>query len=377
MKFTIFSHVDHCLSKDQYYAYAPYVREMNLWIKNFDSVEIVAHISKKEISNIDLAYSHQSLFFNSIKAFDLTSLKNIFFSLIYIPGIIMTIAKAMHRADHIHLRCPGNIGLLACLVQIFFPNKPKTAKYAGNWDPSAKQPWSYRLQKWILNNTFLTRNMQVLVYGNWEGISKNIKPFFTATYTSKEAKQSMLLQGKTIDLVNTIKFIFVGTLSVGKRPLYTLQLWHQLSKQHPNLKLEFYGEGAMRGDLEKYIMQYNLHDKVMLNGNQPKEVIEKAYQQSNFLILASNSEGWPKVVAEAMFWGCVPLSTNVSCVYEMMGFGTRGLLLEVDLDKDMKRVLEIINSEDIYIKMSNQSKVWSTAYTLDTLEKEIAILLKK
>ena len=82
------------------------------------------------------------------------------------------------------------------------PNKPKTAKYAGNWDPKAKQPWSYRLQRWIKSNTFLTRNMQVLVYGEWEGSSKNIKSFFTATYweIEKEPLQSL-------SFTNTIRFV--------------------------------------------------------------------------------------------------------------------------------------------------------------------------
>jgi hypothetical protein len=27
---------------------------------------------------------------------------------------------------------------LGCIVSDFFPNKPKTAKYAGNWDPKSK-----------------------------------------------------------------------------------------------------------------------------------------------------------------------------------------------------------------------------------------------
>lgn len=76
--------------------------------------------------------------------------------------------------------------MLGCLVQIFFPKKIKTAKYAGNWDPEAKQPLSYRIQRWVLSNTFLTRNIQVLVYGEWKQQTKNIKPFFTATYSKSE-----------------------------------------------------------------------------------------------------------------------------------------------------------------------------------------------
>jgi hypothetical protein len=29
----------------------------------------------------------------------------------------------------------------------FFPVKKKTAKYAGNWDPKVKQPWTLQTQK--------------------------------------------------------------------------------------------------------------------------------------------------------------------------------------------------------------------------------------
>jgi hypothetical protein len=43
----------------------------------------------------------------------------------------------MRVADHIHLRCPSNIGCwVACSNS--FPKTPKSAKYAGNWDPKLK-----------------------------------------------------------------------------------------------------------------------------------------------------------------------------------------------------------------------------------------------
>src|SRR5690606_25435867 len=128
-------------------------------------------------------------------------------SLFKLPVILFKIFKACQKTDHIHLRCPGNIGLLGCLVQIFFPKTPKTAKYAGNWDPKAKQPLSYKLQKWLLNNTFLTRNMQVLVYGNWENQTKNIKPFFTATYTDSEIEKPL-----ERDYSGHLQCVFVGSL---------------------------------------------------------------------------------------------------------------------------------------------------------------------
>ena len=110
--------------------------------------------------------------------FNVIGLRNISKSIFAIPSICFIIFKQMKNADHIHLRCPNNMGLLACFVQIFFPNKNKTAKYANNWDWKSTQPFTYRLQQIILRNTLLTKNMKVLVYGNWNDKTKNIIPFF-------------------------------------------------------------------------------------------------------------------------------------------------------------------------------------------------------
>lgn len=343
---------------------------MNIWLKYVNKVTVVAPIEKSKLDNIHLAYQHKKVNFREVSDFNVTSVLNIFKSLFKIPSILLTIFLAMKNADHIHLRCPGNMGLLACLVQILFPNTPKTAKYAGNWDPNAKQPFTYKIQKWILNNTFLTRNMQVLVYGEWKGSSKNIKPFFTATYS--ETKKEEILPRS---LTQKINFVFVGTLSVGKMPLYAIQLVENLYKLGIDVQLNLYGDGALRKELENYIEANKLKNFIYLKGNQQKEVLEQAYKESHFLILASKSEGWPKVVAEAMFWGCLPLTTNVSCVNYMIDSQNRGRLLSLQLENDTQMVSDLIKNEADYLKLCINARDWSQQYTTEYFENEITKLL--
>lgn len=371
MIFCIITHVDHYQQYTDFYAYAPYVREMNIWLKYTDKVIVVAPLDKKNKSAIDIAYQHNSVSFWRVSDFNITSLGNLFKALIRVPKILVLIYKAMNQADHIHLRCPGNMGLLGCLVQILFPHKKKTAKYAGNWDPNAKQPLSYRLQRWLLSNTFLTRNMQVLVYGEWANQSKNVKPFFTATYTEKE-KQPVL----EADFDGVIRLLFVGALSKGKRPLYAVQLAEQLFEKGHAIELTLYGEGVERGVLEDYVVANNLGSFIRLMGNQNKEMVQDAYRKSHFLLLPSQSEGWPKVVAEAMFWGCVPVSSRVSCVANMLGNGTRGLLLKMDLETDVCMIENLVNNPVQYKERRDNAVVWSRMYTLDYFESEIEKLLK-
>src|SRR5574343_70255 len=142
---------------------------------------IITHVQH---INHNKQYYHSKIDFCQVKEFDITSVFNVFKAIFLLPKIAIQVYKAMSQADHIHLRCPGNMGLVGAMVQILFPKKSKTAKYAGNWDPNAKQPFTYKLQRWILSNTFLTKNMQVLVYGTWENQSKNIKTFFTVFHTN-------------------------------------------------------------------------------------------------------------------------------------------------------------------------------------------------
>jgi glycosyltransferase involved in cell wall biosynthesis len=371
MTFCIITHVSHGYHNGVYFAYSPYVREMNIWSKYVDKIILVAPLQSKEQTAIDIAYAHQDIDFRGVSSFHFLSLKASVTTLLCLPKIAFEIYKAMKQADHIHLRCPGNMGLLGCVIQTLFPSKSKTAKYAGNWNLKAKQPLSYRFQKWILSNTFLTRNMQVLVYGEWENSTKNIKPFFTASYFEKDkiAITPRAFNGK-------ISFIFVGTLSNGKQPLYAIQLVEQLYKKNYDVGLIIFGEGAEQASLENYIRDNNLENIICLKGNQNQETIKKAYIENHFVVLPSSSEGWPKAVAEGMFWGCLPIASRVSCVPNMLDNGDRGLLLDFKLEQDVNEIELVLKDNSLYKEKINNAIDWSRYYTLDVFEAEIKKLLQ-
>jgi glycosyltransferase involved in cell wall biosynthesis len=344
---------------------------MNIWIKQADKVLIVAPISDGSKTAIEINYEHDNIKFKSIETFNLLSLKEIAGSLYKMPTISWQIFKAMQQADHIHLRCPGNIGLLGCFIQVLFPNTPKTAKYAGNWDPNSKQPWTYRLQKWLLSNAFLTRNMQVLVYGDWKCNTSNIKPFFTATYKEEDKKPLV-----SIDLKEKIRFLFVGTLVRGKNPLYAIQLVEALFYKGYAVDLCLYGEGLKRSVLESYIDERKLNEIVFLMGNQKQETVKKAFQESHFVILPSISEGWGKAITEGMFWGSVPLVSQVSCIPYLLDYGNRGVLLTMDLEKDVAQMEVLLKNETDYQNRRINAAEWSRTYTLDFFEEEIDKLIE-
>ncbi|SKB60452.1 Glycosyltransferase involved in cell wall bisynthesis [Salegentibacter holothuriorum] len=328
MRFTIFTHVIHREEEGEFYAYSPYVREMNLWLKNAEEVEVVAPAPqppKKEFF-FDESYKHSRISFIKIPSFHLLNFQAVLDSIIKIPFIFFRILGAMHRADHLHLRCPGNIGLLAAIAQIFFPKKSKSVKYAGNWDPKAKQPWTYRFQKWILSNRLLSRNIKVLVYGNWPNQSDNIVSFFTASFSERE-REPVIKSFK-----QPYKFIFTGNLVEGKGVFDAVNLIDALRAVGEEAVLEIYGDGVLESSLVDYIKKKELQTFVKLMGRKSLEELRKAYKNAHFVVLLSKSEGWPKALAEGMWYGCVPVATRVSCVPWMLNYGERGIIVP-DIEK--------------------------------------------
>jgi glycosyltransferase involved in cell wall biosynthesis len=208
------------------------------------------------------------------------------------------------------------------------------------------------------------------VYGEWPKQSKNIKSFLTATYSENEKQPT-----QSLNLSGTINFIFVGSLVVGKDPLYAIQFVEYLLKNNQKISLNVYGDGVLKAELEKYIEENHLGKNIFIHGNQNQEVIKKAYQNSHFVILPSKSEGWPKAIAEGMFWGCVPLATAVSCVPHMLDYGNRGVVLGMNLDEDVKQIELLLQKQSFFDIKSRAASTWSRKYTQEVFEEAIKELI--
>ncbi|WP_457910689.1 glycosyltransferase family 4 protein [Salegentibacter sp. HM20] len=308
-----------------------------------------------------------------------------------------------------HLRCPGNVGLLAVIAQVFFPKKKKTVKYAGNWDPKASQPWSYRLQKWILSNTFLSRNIKVLVYGEWPGQSRNIVPFFTASFSENDREQV------SKEFKTPYRFIYTGNLVEGKGLAEAIELIASLRARELDCRLDIYGDGKLEGSLKKLVQENRLQEFIRFHGRVRLEDLKEAYRKAHFSVLLSRSEGWPKAIAEAMWFGCVPVTSSVSCLPWMLKapsapeggtvmtrLGLRGILVpdprfmvqnskfkiqgstfnvqgskfKVQRFTDIgEKVLALIENPEEYRKMSFEAQEWSQSYTLEKFENSIRKLV--
>lgn len=376
MHLLVIGHVVHKAEAGRFFAYGPYVREMNLWFRHVDSVTVLSPLDSSQSPDpIDLSYEHPNLTLEEVPQFSILSPKGLISTIFKLPILWTKTWKAISQADHIHLRCPGNMGLLGAMVQVFFPHKIKSAKYAGNWDRNSKQPFTYRLQQKLLSNTFLTKRMQVLVYGEWPNETHNIRPFFTASYSEAEREE---IAARALNSDSVIRMVFVGGLNSGKQPMIAAESVLQLRNAGKKVRLDFYGEGPERKKLEDFIAANGLKDSVFLHGNVSANEVKTAFRQAHFLIFISQSEGWPKVVAEAMFWGCLPVTTPVSCVPQMLGFGERGSLVNGSVQEVVSSVEGYLSQPDTYCRKVSSAIEWSRQFTLEKFDQELqSVLLRR
>lgn len=355
-----------------YHSYSPYVDEMDVWFKYADEYRIISpntyptDFLSKPFKSDNIQYYHIPFIALNILG---TAIK----SLVFLPYVLFQLFRAMSWANHIHFRSPGNVTLIASIVQIFFPSKTKSVKYAGNWAPNSNQPLSYRIQQTIFRSTTLSKNIKVLVYGEWPNETRNIYPFISATY--KEGEKVLF---KNREYSKKIKFVFIGAMVLGKRPLLTVKIIQSLLDKGIATELHMFGDGYLIDKVREYTRDNNLNEFIFVHGNQDKKVLKECLHDAHFTILPSKSEGWPKAIAEGMFFGAIPISTKISCLPWMLDYGKRGILIKNDLNDAVDVIVNQLEQGDEFLnEMAREAMTWSQQYTVERLESEIEKVIKE
>ena len=95
----------------------------------------------------------------------------------------------------------------------------------------------------------------------------------------------------------------------------------------PDARILIVGQGPQAEALRALARQLDVADRVSFLGALPHEELPELYSASDVLVLASEREGWPNVLLEAMACGTPVLSTAVSGATEIITCREAGLLL--------------------------------------------------
>jgi len=114
--------------------------------------------------------------------------------------------------------------------------------------------------------------------------------------------------------------LFIGRDSNEKRFQYFLEIIHELIKD--GLPLEIHIIGPDHADYPE-VKSHQINWYGTLSN---RALIEQIYRKAHVLVNTSSSEGFPKVIAEAMAFSCVPIATAVGDVSSQIQMNQNGYL---------------------------------------------------
>ena len=355
-KLVIISNTRHYYSQNrEIVGWEPTIREINYLSKIFDSIYHVAPLYSGKAHQANASYNKNITYFPIKPAGGDGILKKLGI-IFFMPFNLWHIIKVINKSDYIHFRAPTNLGLYVLPLLLLYKNKKKWIKYAGNWS-EINPPISYRFQRWWLRKNIL--KSKVTINGNWKKQQSHLLSFENPCITDSEFQSANLSSTKK-DFSKKLNLCFVGRLEPEKGALILFELINSLAD------VVWIGEIFIVGDgPSKTIFEKNINKKLNLTGWISREQLVAIYEKCHIILLPSYaSEGFPKVIAEAASFGCVPLVCNQSSISQYVSNNISGILLDdLNYSNIASILLELSNNRSKIINLSNQIKSLGKLFT--------------
>jgi glycosyltransferase involved in cell wall biosynthesis len=139
------------------------------------------------------------------------------------------------------------------------------------------------------------------------------------------------------DLNNGINVLYVGRYSEEKRVNLLFQTASLALESMPSMKFSFVGFE------QNEILDSIPENCTILGKIKDRDALNAQYRKAHFIVLVSEREGMPLSVLEGMSYGCVPITTAVGSLRNIIS-GEVGVLIPPDCDNLHKELFNAITS---------------------------------
>lgn len=312
VRLLIISNMPHYVRDGEIVGWGPTVQEIDYLSRLFDRIDHIACLHTGLAPASSLPYTSGKVRLIPVQPAGGNRFRDKLGILWRFPNYARTILRELSRAEVVHVRCPANICLLAMLL-LSVRRRPELRwiKYAGEWQRDGKEPASYAFQRWWLKKGWA--KSWVTVNGEFPGQPAHIRPFFNPCLDDSELAQAGRLAAQK-PAVDPLGIVFVGNLNPNKGVLRAVEIVRLLRASGVVVKFEVVGDGMERPALERKIIEYGMTGTVTLHGWLPRTALGEIYARNHLFLMTSQTEGWPKVLSEAMAYGVVPIASAISCI---------------------------------------------------------------
>lgn len=323
-RLTIISHTAHYETLEgEIVGFVSTVTEINQLLEVFDEINHVAMLHNGTPPNNTLSYSSKKIKFIPIPALGGPTLKNKFELLINIPKILSVVSNSLSKSDYFQFRAPTGIGVFIIPYILLLNTKKKGwFKYAGNWQQK-NAPTSYKFQRWLLKR----QNRLVTINGNWSNQPKQCLTFENPCLTNSDLSVGSKIIEKKSKTKKDINLCFVGRLEEEKGFYILIEALNNLSIEDKMKINTVHLVGDSQENHDRVLEQCD-YINFEYHGVLSRENLFNIYAICHAIILPSKSEGFPKVIIEALNYGCLPIVTGVSSITQYVNDKINGLIIE-------------------------------------------------
>jgi glycosyltransferase involved in cell wall biosynthesis len=369
----VVSHVVHYRKNGALFAYGPYVLEMDMWAQIFDRIVIAAPCRNELPPDDCVPFASTGIAVHTITETGGERLAAKLKQLLMVPKLVVELWAVMKKADAIHVRCPGNLGLLGAVLAPLFTER-RIAKYAGQWTGFAGEPKTVALQRWLLRSRWW--GAPVTVYGAHYDEPPHVVPFFTSILDDAQMARARNAAVTRRPLNGSdLHVVYVGRLSQQKNVDVLIKAVAALRQEGLVLDCTIIGDGAEGPALRLLASTSAAADRIHFTGAVPLDDVLAHYEKTDVLVLASSTEGWGKSIVEAMAFGVICIGSSDGPVPEMFSHG-RGLTIrprDTTALADHLRAIALDPAK--FMDMRKAAATWGQQFSLSGLRNALSDLL--
>lgn len=168
------------------------------------------------------------------------------------------------------------------------------------------------------------------------------------------------------------EIIYVGRIDYNQKRVYrVIDTWALLEKKYPDWRLTIVGDGVERNNIENQAKALGLKNVSFEGFRSPIEY----YKRARILMLTSEYEGFPLVLAECMSFGVVPaVYGSYSAVYDIVNDGVNGIVFPYQkegfsAENAAIQLQNIMHDDAVYNDMAEKAIETSKRYSVDEIYK--------
>ncbi len=370
----------HYWWQNKLWGFGPYSKEIDILAPIFNKITILSPLLNAEPPKTYLTFKTKYITHKPLPNVGGKHLYNKILGLLTLPKSIYILCTNVGKNDGLMARCPSSFGLIATLIGPLL-TKFRIAKYAGQWNGYKEEPFSVTMQRKILSSSWWSA--PVTVYGQWDNQPKHIIAFFTSMMNNAQMKdaiksfESKKNNNQFIRNKRPLKILFSGRLAPEKNISQLLKALAILKNKKLSFECKIIGSGPLKDDLMQESQTLGIFQYItFINGLHYNQCLKQNAWADCLVLPSTHSEGWPKVIAEAMAYGVICIGVDHGQVAKMLEHG--GICLKNGTDIEIAQALEdVYQNSDKFLTHREKASKWSRQYTTEGLYIKNKELIKK